>query len=142
MLLLRRQEWPCAVGVCENTQTHGDGSVCDDCERHAFEGRLECPVTGVHLCDHCGEAEPAGILGGDSSTVWCCDECWDEVLEIPVQERDFQAVPRYVTQDHVTDALHLLSRYAVAFDNQEGALMAAIIQAGHAVIEEKMGASE
>ena len=82
----------CAVHVCENPTPYGEGSVCDPCEVMAYNhGAIHCPTCGVHVCDSCGIRPAWAIVGGEGSPLWSCEDCMDEVLQIPVPERDFQA---------------------------------------------------
>ena len=82
---------PCAVHVCDNTHGNGEGGVCEPCVSHAFDSTNKCPACDVVMCDGCGKRPAWAVIGGEGSPLWSCESCMNDLLSIPVQDRDFQA---------------------------------------------------
>ena len=80
----------CEVEVCERISP--DGGVCEPCiivtMNHGENN--QCKECEEFLCDHCGDQQIVGYMGGDCSAFLCCEKCWDEVSKLTPAERDYQ----------------------------------------------------
>ena len=87
----------CEVNVCERISP--DGGVCYKCADATMNsgvnnqcGNEQC---GVFLCDHCGEREIAGYMGGEGSAFLCCNVCWEEVSKLHPSDLDYQTKQKH-----------------------------------------------